>query len=84
LKKLELLCEVESYFYYDPLNKAWKQRSLFFIASGISGEINTNGNPDLLDESGVVSWYNPEELNEGNMQDYGIEIVRMVFSDTGF
>lgn len=74
----ELLTEVESYFYYDPLDVAWQQFSHFYLCKASTMELMEFVNPDFSDEADKPVWIDLDVLKQAQMQDYGFEIVKLV------
>ena len=76
----ELLVEVQNNFYYDPLDKAWEQHDVFYICRPLTTEISEFVNPDPLDEATTPRWVELEGIQNGDMQDYGYEVIRLVLA----
>jgi mutator protein MutT len=74
----ELLTEIESYFYYDPLDMAWQQFSRFYLCKASSIDLVEFVNPDTSDEAGKPMWVALDVLKEAQMQDYGFEVIKLI------
>lgn len=74
----ELLTEVESYFYYDPLDVAWQQFSHFYVCKAAFTDLINFINPDTSDEADKPEWIDLDILKEEQMQDYGFEVIKLV------
>ena len=73
-----LLTEVESYFYYDPLDVAWQQFSHFYLCKAASANLTDFINPDTSDEADKPHWVDLSAVKENQMQDYGFEVIKLV------
>lgn len=74
----EILTEVESYFYYDPLDVAWQQFSHFYLCKAGSTDLDDFINPDASDEADKPVWMDLDTLKEEHVQDYGFEVVKLL------
>lgn len=71
------LADVESYFYYDPLQEAYKQVSTFFTCIAKDDSLVGFTNPDLSDEADNPQWISIPDLKEEYFQDYGWQILQL-------
>jgi 8-oxo-dGTP pyrophosphatase MutT (NUDIX family) len=70
------LTNVESYFYYDPTDTAYRQLSSFYLCDFVKGDISSRENPDSDDEATNPQWYCISTIAEEQFQDYGWEIIK--------
>lgn len=73
----ELLAEVESYFYSDPDQTAFRQLAKFYLCTPVTDEVTDQNNPDKSDQAFDPRWIEVSNIKSGNFQDFGEEIFNL-------
>lgn len=74
IKINKLLRYKESFFYYNPLDEAYHNISLFFICNPLSSRLIKKNN----DTSKNPEWFVIKNLNINKIQYFGIDIIKLI------
>ena len=74
---VDLLLNKETFFYYEPLDKAYHAINLVYSAK-LQSQDKDFVNPDLEDEADGFAWVNIYSLKPDDMQSFAWEVIELV------